>query len=293
MVDREAPYSMAANTRLTAFNDLLGDPVEDAYEETFLLFSQDCPSHNLGFVDSRAGEIDLEVAGRTLTLKQSPDLLTSQREAGTTGAVLWKITPLVGEWLASKPAILHSAGILGRESTVLELGCGITGLIGILLAPDVASYVLTDQAYVMRALQHNITTNVSASKSAKRGITPRLVQPTAVSLDWEVNTPSLEGLGLRPDQTVDLVVVCDCVYNEYLVKPLVETLVDTCRLNNAGKQATVLVAQQLRSETIFELFLAALLERFEVWRLTDEHLAPGLRTGSGYAVHLALLRGTA
>lgn len=274
----------------TPFNGLPGDPIEDAYEETFLLFSQDCPSHNLGFVDSRAGEIDLEVAGRTLTLKQSPDLLTSQRATGTTGAVLWKITPLVGEWLASDPAILQNAAILNSESTVVELGCGITGLIGILLAPQVASYVLTDQAYVMRALQHNITANVSASKPVRKGTKPRLAQPTAVSLDWEINTPSLEGLGLRPDQTIDLIVVCDCVYNEYLVKPLVEALVDTCRLNNASKRATVLVAQQLRSEAIFELFLATLLERFDVWRLTDEQLAAGLRTGSGYAVHLALLK---
>lgn len=281
---------MVAATHLMSLSGLLGDPIEDAYEETFFLFSEGCPSHNLGFVDSRAGELDLEVAGRTLTLKQSPDLLTSQRDAGTTGAVLWKITPLIGEWLASKPAILQTTSILGRESTVVELGCGITGLIGILVAPEVSSYVLTDQAYVMRALHHNINANGPTSSSARKAIRPHPTQPSAVPLDWEINKPSLEGLGLQPGQVIDLVVVCDCVYNEYLVKPLVETLVDVCRLNSAGKQAAVLVAQQLRSETIFELFLATLLERFDVWRLPDDHLAPGLRSGSGYAVHMALLK---
>ena len=281
---------MAATARLTTFHDLIGAPIEDAYEETFLLFSQGCPSHNLGFVDSRAGEIDLEVAGRTLTLKQSPDLLTSQREAGTTGAVLWKITPLVAEWLASKPAILQGASLLGPESTVVELGCGITGLLGILLAPEVAAYVLTDQAYVMRTLQHNITANTSVSKTSRKATKSRVAQPTTAPLDWEVNTPSLEGLGLQPGQSIDLIVVCDCVYNEYLVKPLVETLVDTCRLNRTSKPAAVLVAQQLRSEAILELFLAALLERFDVWRLPDDHLAPDLRTGSGYAIHMAMLK---
>lgn len=43
--------------------------------ETFLLFSQDIPSQNLGFVDARAAEISVTVAGRDYTLHQSPTIL--------------------------------------------------------------------------------------------------------------------------------------------------------------------------------------------------------------------------
>lgn len=279
---------MANKPHLLGFDRWLGPAIEDAYEETFLLFSESFPSHNLGFIDSKAAEIELELAGRTLTLKQSPTLLTSQREAGTTGAVLWKITPMVGEWLASMPAFLRDAKCLDSNSCVVEIGCGITGLIGIVVAPEVGTYVLTDQSYVMKVLQQNIAANLPTSRAARKGAKVHTSLPTAVPLDWEINTPSLDGLGLSPDQSIDLLVVCDCVYNDYLIKPLVRTLVDVCRLNTGEKQAAVLIAQQLRSENIFEEFLAALLEFFMVWRVTDDFLPIDLRAGTGYAVHLAV-----
>ena len=274
---------------MLSFDRLLGQSIQDSYEETFLLFSESFPSHNLGFLDSKAGEIELGIAGRSLVLRQSPTLLTSQRDTGTTGAVLWKITPLVAEWLLSMPAILSSANILHGESNVVELGCGITGLIGILLAPQVGSYVLTDQAYVMKTLHQNIEANLSIAKSRKGG-GPYAKKARTAPLDWETDRPSLEGLGLRTSDHIDLVVACDCIYNEYLIEPLVTSLVDICRLNPEDRQAAVLVAQQLRSEEIFEQFIAAFSTRFDVWRVTDEHLSPELGAGSGYAIHLGLLK---
>jgi predicted nicotinamide N-methyase len=282
--------NMDPTAQTLSFGHLLGPPIEDAYEETFFLFSESFPSHNLGFVDNKAGAIEIEIAGRTINLQQSPGLLASEREAGTTGAVVWKITPLVGEWLMSKPAILTSSNIFHGESTVVELGCGITGLIGILLAPDVATYVLTDQFYVMKLLQRNITENASSSKTRPKASRAIIKQPRIAPLDWETDKPSLEGLGLMEDAAIDLVIACDCIYNEYLIEPFVASLVDVCRLNKEGKHAAVLVAQQLRSETIFEQFMAAFMTRFDVWRVSDDHLTPELRTGSGYALHLGLLK---
>lgn len=55
-------------------------------QESFLLFSQDNPSQDLGFVDSKATTITVSVAGRDLTIQQSPTLLFSNNEGGTTGA---------------------------------------------------------------------------------------------------------------------------------------------------------------------------------------------------------------
>jgi hypothetical protein len=51
-----------------------------------LLFSQSIPSQNLGFVDSRATSIEIAVGGRDLTIRQSPTILSSTRDGGTTGA---------------------------------------------------------------------------------------------------------------------------------------------------------------------------------------------------------------
>lgn len=54
--------------------------------ETFLLFSRDIPSQNLGFVDARASKLELTVAGRDYVIHQSPTVLSSNRAGGTTGA---------------------------------------------------------------------------------------------------------------------------------------------------------------------------------------------------------------
>lgn len=54
--------------------------------ETFLVFINATTSRNLGMINPKAEEIEVSVGGRTFTIQQSPGLLTSNREAGTTGA---------------------------------------------------------------------------------------------------------------------------------------------------------------------------------------------------------------
>ena len=54
--------------------------------ESFLLFSQDLPSQNLGFVDPKATCVEISVAGKDYSIHQSPTLLSSDRAGGTTGA---------------------------------------------------------------------------------------------------------------------------------------------------------------------------------------------------------------
>ncbi|RDA95223.1 hypothetical protein CP533_1838 [Ophiocordyceps camponoti-saundersi (nom. inval.)] len=73
-------------SRLTT---LLGEEISDAEEETFLLYAQQPLSwRDLGFVDPKAGSVQVMVGNLEVTLYQSPSLLASDREAGTTGAVL-------------------------------------------------------------------------------------------------------------------------------------------------------------------------------------------------------------
>lgn len=91
-------------------SEWLGEPIQDAEEgrvlskvgslsrdltksETFMLFSQDIPSSNLGFVDEKANVVELEITGRSLSLRQSPGLLQSQRSGGMSSASRYT-TPL-------------------------------------------------------------------------------------------------------------------------------------------------------------------------------------------------------
>ena len=56
------------------------------HSETFDLFSHDFPSHNLGFLDASANEVQVSISGKDFTIRQSPGLLSSSRKEGTTGA---------------------------------------------------------------------------------------------------------------------------------------------------------------------------------------------------------------
>ena len=191
------------------------------------------------------------------------------------------------------PQVLRDAEILHPGSTVIELGCGITGLLGIVLAEKVSNYVLTDQSYVMKTLRENVQQNTGRKSQAQQkrkqaeAINSNL---RTVSLDWEINSPATVLQDVDSADHADMIIVCDCVYNEYLIQPLVQTLIELCNLCSSGKIATVMIAQQLRSNTVFEDFLDAMLRRFIVWRVSDSHLPNPLHSGSGYVVHLAQLR---
>ena len=60
-------------------------PSADWIEEMFLVFSEDIPSENLGFVDSTAASIDIAIGSREFTITQSPGLLRSSVLGRKTG----------------------------------------------------------------------------------------------------------------------------------------------------------------------------------------------------------------
>ncbi|PWY74571.1 hypothetical protein BO94DRAFT_500072 [Aspergillus sclerotioniger CBS 115572] len=336
---------------LTNFLAIIGEEVEDAEEESFLLFSQDIPSANLGFVDSRATTIDITIHDQDFTIHQSPTLLSSSRAGGTTGAVLWKITPLISTWLTNttknpNPNPLWTHSLLTPTSTVVELGCGISGLIALSLSPKINHYIATDQEYVQRLFRQNLDENSTASststgtkskgtdkasrrnnnnsKQSIRNQDAGKGNVTFTSLDWELDVAGSlkESLGLvsplsgttgyggeeeeEEDKGFDLVISCDCIYNEALVAPFVRTCADLCRLrpvytddsdgNNMGgdrggrKPTVCVIAQQQRSPEVFEAWLQETMRVFRVWRVSDEVLGEKLKSGSGYLVHVLLLK---
>ncbi|KAL4914731.1 hypothetical protein BDW62DRAFT_219904 [Aspergillus aurantiobrunneus] len=346
---------------LASFLSVIGQEVEDADEESFLLFSQDIPSSNLGFVDSKATAIDIPIHDREYTIHQSPTLLSSSRAGGTTGAVLWKITPLFAEWLSktsSNP--LWTNSLLTPSSTVVELGCGISALTALALSPLLeptgkhgqGHYLATDQEYVHRLFRQNLLSNPPTSSSAKkpskgsstRGKKQQKASSTSsssgsgstenanahphpnitfTSLDWETDHPDTlkqqiqtqsqplhrritdEGEGSPEDKGFDLLLSCDCIYNEALIEPFVRACAEIARLRplfqsgseaeaagaRDGRPTVCVIAQQQRSPDVFEAWLREAMRWFRVWRVGDDVLGPGLGVGSGYLVHVLVLRG--
>ncbi|KAF7549197.1 hypothetical protein G7Z17_g6534 [Cylindrodendrum hubeiense] len=296
------------------FEELMGhlEPeIEDPEEETFILYSRPLPSLDLGFIDPRASVIDVSVAGHDFTIHQSPSVLSSNRAGGTTGAVLWKITPAFASWLASPSNQLFTPGSLGALSSasILELGCGISPLSALGLAPRVARYVLTDQPYVQRLLQRNLDENLpSVASSSSHGSGTRArgkkrggaaahephVNVRFVTLDWETDevTPSL--IGSDQARSFDAVVACDCVYNYALVAPFVQTCVDACRLriedSTEDRPCLCVIGQQLRNDEVFESWLKTFQASFRVWRVPDTALPEELRSTAGFVVHVGVLR---
>ncbi|KAF2734573.1 hypothetical protein EJ04DRAFT_564147 [Polyplosphaeria fusca] len=290
---------------------LLGPPVTDAEEEAFLVFSHTFPSQTLGFLDPKASTLDLTVAGRDLTIHQSRGLLTSDRKEGTTGAVVWKVTPLFAEWIAS-PNFLSQHGYLTSSTIAVELGAGVSGIVALSLSPQIKKYVATDQDYVLRLLRQNITENLPAvtPKASKKRTTRHkkdrgsdgLLSPNieTFALDWE--TDSVVGLtsllkeGQTGDETtvggVDLVIACDCIYNDALIEPLNSTCAQICRLRpeSHDKPTLCLIAQQLRSPEIFESWLASFNRYFHVYRVPDALITESFSEKSGLVVHVGVLR---
>lgn len=249
-------------------------------------------------VDSKASHLEIDIAGERYDIRQSPGLLTSSNAEGTTGAALWKISPLVAEWLTNDTNALWSIGILHPDAVLLELGCGVTGLIGLVMAKQVSTYILTDQRSVLKLLQENVDANAPLPNVPKvKGRTHKRLAVSSrghekarlTELNWETHEADAVHEALSPGEEIDLVIVCDCVFNDFLLHPLV-SMCETLCSRPSSKKTALLIAQQLRSDEVFSAFMGILLRKFRVWRLSDTSLSPALQNGSGFAVHLALLR---
>lgn len=147
-----------------------------------------------------------------------------------------------------------------------------------------------------------------ASSKTSAISTPSTSNITFTTLDWELDQPSLlkdcidpnSRQGMDPeDKGFDLLLSCDCIYNEALVSPFVRTCAEICRLrpvydpdtDEPARRPTVcIVAQKQRTPDVFETWLRETLREFRVWRISDEVLGDGLKGGSGYLVHLILAR---
>ncbi|EMC93461.1 hypothetical protein BAUCODRAFT_75502 [Baudoinia panamericana UAMH 10762] len=290
---------------MDAFSIALGDEVTDADDETFDLFSQGAALSNLGMLDAKAEVLEVCIADRDYTITQSPGILQSGRQQGTTGAAVWQTSIRLASWLALPKNVLFKDSILGPESVVLELGAGIAGLVAMFVAPKVRSYVATDQQHLLKLLQANIDQNTArvprvTPRNGRRPSTERCANQNikVLALDWEEDDVpkhlSVYGLG----EGVDVVLASDCIFNYALIPPFVQACVEVCSLrkhdrdhgDSEWRPTVCLVAQQLRQSEVFEQFLNAFMKPFRVWRVPDGMISKDLGGGSGFAIHVGILR---
>lgn len=224
--------------------------------------------------------------------------------------VLWKVTPMFADWIASPGNPLWKTGVLAPTSAVIELGCGISGLTGMVLAQSVARYVLTDQCYVSKWIDANLAENaanlsaVGTATTRRRGkaaAAPPSGNVTFAPLDWELDEVTARLTGSDALKSFDAVVACDCIYNDALIRPLVQTCVDVCKLRRTDAEerpqqpqepALCIVAQQLRDPEIFEGWIKEFHKHFRTWRMPDSHLSDALRGNPGFVIHVGMLRAT-
>ncbi|KAA8893821.1 hypothetical protein FN846DRAFT_820291 [Sphaerosporella brunnea] len=276
----------------SAFLSLLGNQIEDAYEEATLLASYAPPSRPLGLHTPQATSITLSINSFTLTLTQSPSLLNSTHKSGTTGAMLWSITPHLARYLTAPKCPLP----LTASSRVLELGCGVSAVLASTLGTMVGAYVQSDIPAITRLAAQNLAENLPPpQKKGKKLLRPQGIVET-IPLNWETDDVATQPVLKALRGPLDLVIASDCVYNEALVQPLVDTLVSACLLGReegdreTQEKTMVLIAQELRSPDVLEFFLDKLMERFVVWRVPDELLSQELKEGNGYVLHVGVVK---
>ena len=272
-----------------------------------MLFTSPIPSSNLGFIDSKAKDIEISVNGQDLFIQQSPGLLTADLAGGTTGAVVWKVTPTFASWIADSGNILIKTLVISPKSIVLELGTGISGLVAVALGKHVTKYIATDQSYVLKTLRQNIESNWPLRKRDKLS-KDWTTSVEILELDWETTSTLdlpllIPELQQAPSQTggLDLIIGCDCIYNEALIPSFVNTCADLCDLRrkvrvelepdmDSHPPTLCIIAQQLRSPVIFEEWLRAFHQKFKVWRVPDSMLSQDLKEGSGFVIHIGVLK---
>ena len=205
--------------------------------------------------------------------------------------------------------ILFKTFVINSNSVVLELGCGVSGIIALTMSSKVQRYICTDQDYVFKKLKTNLAENPATPKesgSRKKNmskndidhLTPSHANIEVIALDWESSlTSSLQDLlrstSSKLSEYVNVVLACDCIFNEALLDPFIQTCEELCRTSPTSpthEPAICVIAQQLRSHFVFEAWLVAFHKKFKVWRVPDELLSENLASGSGFAIHVGILR---
>lgn len=223
--------------------------------------------------------------------------------------MLWNVTLLLARWISSTSNFLFQHGLMSSGTTVLELGAGISGIIGLSLSEHISRYILTDQEYVLKVLVQNVEENrrrspVQSSKTSKGRKRKAAHHDSKASqnnidimtLDWE--TTDVKSMLRTMDRPPNILIAADCIFNPAAIEPFVSTVDDLSRSDRNSKRPVIsIIAQQLRSPDVFSEWLEAMSRKFRIWRLNEDALnlnsedsIGNLKVEEGYVAHLCVLR---
>ncbi|KAK9266247.1 hypothetical protein L1049_000035 [Liquidambar formosana] len=225
--------------------------VEDATEETMLLWGIQQPTfsqHN-AFVSQSSHSLHLDSCGHSLSVLQSPSSLSTP---GVTGAVMWDSGVILGKFL--EHAVDSGMLLLqGKKAVELGSGCGLVGCIAALLGAQV---ILTDLPDRLKLLKKNIEANLRHGDLRGSAKVNEFI--------WG-DDPDPELVEPLPDYVLG----SDVIYSEGAVLDLLATLLRLC-----GTHTTIILAGELRNDSVVEYFLEAAMKEFRVGRVDQTQWHP-------------------
>ena len=119
-------------------------------------------------------------------------------------------------------------------------------MLALLLSPLCGSYTATDLYENLRLVSRNIELSTRLHNRPASG-----AELVLEELDWVATTSQKAGTGSQGDGAMDggydLVLAVDCIYNEYLTGPFIDTLSNLCQ---EGGSTLAMVIVELRSADV-------------------------------------------
>ncbi|KAJ7517357.1 hypothetical protein O6H91_21G020500 [Diphasiastrum complanatum] len=229
--------------------------VRDPSEEILLLWALQQPAlaKQNQFVDQTAVRFHIDACGYNLCILQAPSCLSA---SGVTGGVMWDSGVILAKFLehAVDAQLLH---LQGKKCLELGAGCGLVGCVATLLGAQV---VFTDLPDRLRLLHKNVNENLSSFMTSNVA--------SIMDLKWGDEIPSNL---FKP--SLDYVFASDVVYNEDVVPELLSSIRGLC-----SPQTTVLIAGELRNDSVLERFLELALKDFQIGRIQETSWHPSYRS---------------
>lgn len=210
--------------------------------------------------------------------------LQTEEDDDLEGSIVWQVSILLARLLLDDSKYPHK--FFHPKRTFIELGCGC-GLPGMAAALRGAKVTFTDMAPVLPRLMRNIEANLKNIPLRLPDVAATLPlavqaseQATAAQLDWLQIQEDLQAG--HEDVPYDVVLVADCVYQEQLVQPLVDTI-----LAVTGPKSVVLLTLRARFD-----FQAKFLAELNVWfsgmplNVEERHLKGLVGVDDIYALRL-------
>ncbi|THU80520.1 hypothetical protein K435DRAFT_695448, partial [Dendrothele bispora CBS 962.96] len=207
-----------------------------------------------------------DLMGMDIEVQIAQDKTALRSRKGDTGSVVWKASVDFGHLILQNVHFpTHNICPLFdyaklKKSHVLELGyisiLSGTGLLSVLLSPLVQKYTATDIEDLIPLIQKNLDLNLSANSNVN-----------AAPLDWLViqkTTSKMRSQHFSFD-SIDLLLIVDCIYHPSLLPALLETI-DYLAIPGL---TTVLVVVELRADDVIREFLDRWLKMacWTIWRV--------------------------